>query len=302
MQRYEFFRNIMQYFEYIRIFIVTNYSKNKNRFMKKTVFKVAALLFAGMMATACGSGKQAVQPVDLNGEWNIVTVNGDTVNAANAPFIGLDMAEKRVYGNAGCNRMTGSFEADSLHPGKIQFGQIGTTRMMCPDMDTESKVLQALSNVKGYSGTEQGLSLTDAEGKTLLTLEKRETPAFSASDLNGEWLISSINGTETGEMENTPYLAFDFAEKRVHGNAGCNIINGGFSQEEGEPNSLKFSQMISTMMACPDMETERKILDALGKVTSFSANADETVSLLDESGTEVLTLTRNTGTPLSKAQ
>ena len=51
--------------------------------------------------------------------------------------------------NAGCNRMTGTFEADSLQPGKISFGQVGATRMMCPDMDTENKVLQALNTVKG---------------------------------------------------------------------------------------------------------------------------------------------------------
>lgn len=267
--------------------------------MKKVVLKAAVLLCAGIGMSACKSSKQAVQPIDLTGEWNIVTVNGDKINAANTPFIGLDVKEKRVYGNAGCNRMTGSFEIDSLHPGKIQFGQIGTTRMMCPDMETESKVLQALDNVTGYTKTAQGLSLTDAEGKALMTLEKRQLPAFSINDLNGEWIVSAIGNTQLGKTENTPFLAFDIEQKRVHGNAGCNVINGSFSQEEGKDNSLKFSQMISTMMACPDMETERQILEALSKVNSFSSSQDQTLALLDENGTEVLTLTRNTGEKLS---
>lgn len=288
----------MQYFDYIRIFVIDKLSKTKTNFMKKTVLKATALLLAGAGMTACGSSKQAVQPVDLTGEWNIVAINGDTVHAANKPFIGLDMADKRVYGNAGCNRMMGTFEIDSLNPGKIQFGQIGTTRMICPDMDTENKVLQTLNNVKGYAGTEEGLVLTDTEGNTLMTLEKRETPAFSAENLGGEWIVSAIGNEQVGKMEKTPYLAFDFAEKRVHGNAGCNIINGSFSQEEGNANSLKFSQMISTMMACPDMDTERKILDALNKVSSFALNEDDTVSLLDAEGTPVLTLTRNNGKSL----
>ena len=234
--------------------------------MKKTFLKAAVLLCAGIGMTACGSGKQAVQAIDLTGEWNIVTVNGDTIEAENTPYLGLDMTEKRLYGNAGCNRMMGTFEADSLQPGKIKFGQIGTTRMMCPDMDTESKVLQALNSVQGYAETAQGIALTDAEGNAVLTLEKRETPAFTLNDLSGEWIISAINGAQVGDMENTPFLAFDIDQMRVHGNAGCNIINGGFSQEEGKENSLKFSQMISTMMACPDMDTERRILDALSKV------------------------------------
>ena len=46
---------------------------------------------------------------------------------------------------------------------------------------------------------------------------------------------------------------------------GATSSMAGFSQEEGKANSLKFSQMISTMMACPDMDTERQILDALGQ-------------------------------------
>lgn len=268
--------------------------------MKKTMLKAAFFLSAGVWMTACGSSKQAAQAIDLTGEWNIVAVNGEKVQAANMPYIRLDMKGKKVYGNAGCNRMTGTFEADSLQPGKISFGQVGATRMMCPDMDTENKVLQALNTVKGYIQTETGLNMTDAEGKAVLTLEKRETPVISLNDLAGEWVISAIYGSQVPQMEKTPFLAFDMEQKRIHGNAGCNIVNGGFSQEEGKANSLKFSQMISTMMACPDMDTEHQILEALGKVTGFSLNQDQAVALLDEAGTEVLTLTKNTGEPLTK--
>ena len=52
--------------------------------MKKTFLKAAVLLCAGIGMTACGSGKQAVQAIDLTGEWNIVTVNGDTIKAENS--------------------------------------------------------------------------------------------------------------------------------------------------------------------------------------------------------------------------
>ena len=268
--------------------------------MKKTFLKAAVLLCAGIGMTACGSGKQAVQAIDLTGEWNIVTVNGDTIKAENTPYLGLDMAEKRLYGNAGCNRMMGTFEADSLQPGKIKFGEIGTTRMMCPDMDTESKVLQALNSVQGYAETGQGIALTDAEGNTVLTLEKRETPAFTLNDLSGEWVITSVYGAQVSDMENTPFLAFDINQMRVHGNAGCNTINGGFSQEEGKANSLKFSQMISTLMACPNLEAERQILDALNQVASFSFNEDGTMSLFNEDGEELLKLEKNSDALLSK--
>ena len=146
--------------------------------MKKVVLKTIIILCTGVFA-ACGSSKKAMQVVALDGEWNIIAVNGDKIESATSPYLGFDMDENRLYGNAGCNRMTGSFEVDTLNLGKIHFGTIGTTRMMCPDMDVESRVLEALNTVKSYAETESGIELADAEGNAVLTLEKREIPAFA---------------------------------------------------------------------------------------------------------------------------
>ena len=152
-----------------------------------------------------------------------------------------------------------------------------------------------------FRSTPEGIALTDADGKTLMNLEKRQLPEYSVNDLAGEWIISTVNGTELEKQENVPFLAFNIEEKRVHGNASCNVVNGGFMQEEGKENSLKFSQMISTMMACPNMDTERLVLEALNKVASFTLDQDKSkLSLLDENGTEVMSLTKNTGEALSK--
>ena len=131
-------------------------------------------------------------------------------------------------------------------------------------------------------------------------MEKRVQAAVSINDLAGEWIISAVNGEAVKKMEKTPFLAFNIEEKRVHGNAGCNIINGGFSQEEGNAASLKFSQMISTMMACPDMDVETQVLKALNEVASFEKNEDGSVSLLDGNGKVLLTLVKNTGESLVK--
>ncbi len=257
--------------------------------MKKfflSIAEVGVLLVMG----SCGAGNKTVSVADLSGEWNIVEINGEKVTAESVPYLGLDMDAKRLYGNAGCNRIMGSLEYDSVCPGKIHFGSVAATRMMCPDMETEQKVLAALEKVTACSGDKTSLSLNDAEGKTVMMLEKRQRPQVSVEDLNGEWNIVSVSGTELGQMENVPFLAFDVAGKRVHGNAGCNVVNGGFSQEEGNPNSIQFTQMISTMMACPDMETERKVLDALGNVRSFGFDEDGMLVLSDENGQELVVL------------
>ena len=269
--------------------------------MKKSLFVMAALC-AGAAMTGCAGSKKAVESVNLNGEWNIVEVEGKKLTAEELPFIGLETAEKRVYGNAGCNRIIGTYEADSLKPGFIHFNQLGTTRMMCPDMETERVVTEALNKVAGYTGTEAGVALTDAEGKELVILQKREQKALSLADLAGEWKIATVDGAEVvvGKEDKVPFLAFDTAEMRVHGNAGCNLINGGFSQEEGQPASLRFSQMISTMMAGPNMELEGKILKAIDQVRSFAAGENGVIILQDAEGNAVLTLVKNTEGKLSE--
>ena len=257
--------------------------------MKKFFLSIAVVSFLLAMGS-CAAGSKAVSATDLSGEWNVIEINGEKVVAENVPYLGLDVEAKRLYGNAGCNRIMGSLEYDSVRPEKIRFSSVAATRMMCPDMETERKVLAALEQVTACSGDKTSLSLSDAGGKTVMTLEKRQQPQVSVEDLNGEWNIISVNGAELGLMENTPFLAFDTAGMRVHGNAGCNIVNGGVSQEEGVPNSIQFSQMISTMMACPDMDTERQILEALGSVRRFGFDEEGMLVLSDEDGQELVVL------------
>ena len=111
------------------------------------------------------------------------------------------------------------------------------------------------------------------------------------SDLEGKWAITAVEGESiVGKTENVPFLEFDIKENRVHGNAGCNIINGGFTREEGENASLKFSQMMSTMMACPDLEMERRILELIEAVRSVEKKEDGALVLLDEKNAEMLKL------------
>lgn len=261
--------------------------------MKKILISAAA--FAAVMLSSCGTTGKSV---DISGEWNVVSVEGQKVTGN--PYMGFDMQEGRLYGNAGCNRIMGGVELDSINPGKIGFTGVASTRMMCPDMETEQKVLEALNEVAGYQASATGVELTDKDGKVLISLEKREAPAVSVNDINGEWTISKVEGAAVEIADKTPFLSFNVTENTVHGNGGCNIINGSFSQEEGNSSSLKFGQMISTMMAGPGMETESKVLAAMNKVASFVMNEDGTLSLMDASNNEVLLLVKNTGKSLSE--
>lgn len=261
--------------------------------MKKNLISAAA--FAAVLLSSCGT---TTQSVDITGEWNVVSVEGKQVTGN--PYIGFDTENGRLYGNAGCNRIMGGFEIDSVTPGHIGLTDVASTRMMCPDMETEQKVLEALNEVAGFKSSATGVELTDKDGNVIMSLEKREAPAVSVNDINGEWKISKVDGAAVEVADKTPFLSFNVAESAVHGNGGCNIINGSFSQEEGNPSSLKFGHMISTMMAGPGMETERKVLTAMNKVASFVLNEDGTLSLMDAEKNEVLLLVKNAEEALSE--
>jgi len=112
----------------------------------------------------------------MGGEWDVVEINGVKVSAAEgqtAPFMGFDVAGKLVYGSAGCNRITGGLNADAK-TGKIDFGALGSTRMMCPDMSTEDAMLGALGKVTAFEIKADGtMMLGNAADKALVVLRKR---------------------------------------------------------------------------------------------------------------------------------
>lgn len=85
-------------------------------------------------------------------------------------------------------------------------------------------------------------------------------------ELMGQPVDSTVNNKE-------PFIMLSAADKRVQGNGGCNTIAGSYALEEG--NRITFSQMISTRMACPNMETETQLLTVLETADNYSLNGEQ---------------------------
>ena len=226
--------------------------------------------------SSCRSVEKAMPLSSINGEWNIIEVNGSKVTPGESrtlPFITFDTATGRVSGNSGCNRMMGSFDVNAK-PGSLSLGAMAGTKMMCPDMTTERNVLGALAQVKGYKKAgKDKMYLCNASNRPVVVLEKKEANVK----------LSVLNGKQ-------PFIAFDVKKKTIHGNAGCNLINGGFETSASNAKSISFPGVASTMMACPDMETEGKILKALNEVKSFDVLAGGGIGLYDANNALVLVL------------
>ena len=62
-----------------------------------------------------------------------------------------------------------------------------------------------------------------------------------------------------------PVIEIYVKEKRVHGNTGCNTING---KVEVDGNKIAFSNIITTEMACPG-DIEQRFLSAIQSVDGY---------------------------------
>jgi len=88
------------------------------------------------------------------------------------------------------------------------------------------------------------------------------------------WKLVEVNGKAvTSEMtQKEPYIRLNEEEKRLEANGGCNGLGGTY--ELKEPNRIKFSQLIGTMMACEKMEVEDGLKRALETADSYHLQGD----------------------------
>ena len=134
----------------------------------------AALLTASM--TSCKTANVTIDQVNtqLAGNWYFAEVNGQEVQSPEEewPHLEFNTQEGRVSGNAGCNQLMGSFTY-SLK-GEFKFGDLASTRMMCPDMKLEDALSTTLPKVTSYSinTTTGALKFYSADGTPLVVLSR----------------------------------------------------------------------------------------------------------------------------------
>ncbi|WP_300132763.1 META domain-containing protein [uncultured Barnesiella sp.] len=249
-----------------------------------------AVAAAVLSLAACRSSKDAVSVNDLDGEWNVVEIQGQAVQAESQPFIGFDAQDGRVYGYTGCNRLMGALTLSK--PNKIELGQMASTLMACPDMETERLMLNALASVRSLEVSGKELLLYSGGKKPVMRLQKR-FEVVPLSSLNGDWKVVAVNGTALPAMENVPAFSLDMTTHRIGGNSGCNRLSGEIRHDAAVENSISFANVASTRMACPDMDTENQVLSALNQVCAYGMLANGHLALMAEGSTVVLELERS---------
>lgn len=226
----------------------------------------------------------------LRGDWAIETVNGRQAVGEETPYLKFVEENHRVYGNNGCNVLNGAYAcnpADST----LTFSGLLTTMRMCEQTGiTDIEINAALDNTRRYVIEPHGesqyyLYLIDSAGNRVMSLMHQDFDF-----LNGTWAVAAIGDAAVGIPDMR--LVIDVAEGKLHGNTGCNILNGTLEIDMDTPNSISFSQLATTKRLCRDNDMETPLLVALEDATYARPISADKVLLLDTQDRVVLELRR----------
>lgn len=227
----------------------------------------------------------------VKGDWAIEEVMGHAAVGETPPYLKFSQDNGRIYGNNGCNTINADYAynpADST----LTFDHVAVTMMLChKEGITDYLVNQAMNDTRSYSlqEVEDGylMTLYNGSGQEVMKLTHQ-----NLDFLNGTWKVVEIEGQKINV--DGMKLVFDVDEHKVHGNTGCNVLNGRLETDMDAPNTFSFESMAVTMMYCPEMEYQTAMLVALEDACRAKPIDKNRVQLLDSSGDPVITLERTT--------
>ena len=225
----------------------------------------------------------------VKGDWAIESVNGKQVVGEKAPFLKFVPTESKVYGNNGCNVINAEYKynpSDST----ISFSYLSSTMRLCHKEGlTDMEINLALDATRYYScrlnGDDYLMTFYNDRHEPIMNLMHQ-----NFQFLNGTWAVKEISG----EAVNVPKmkLVIDVEEGKIHGNTGCNVINGSLEINMESANSISFQAITKTMMLCPDENYETQLLVALEEAMKAKPLQGGKVEFLDSQDKVVLVLER----------
>lgn len=255
--------------------------------------KVAVTTTGQVKTETATQTEGAIQKV-LYGQWIATNINGTAVTGNDRPYMVFDESSTNpfivnLYAYDGCNILNGAL---AVTPGgqMSRTSEFLSTMKMCPDAQYEVGFTMALNTVSKYSieqvGRDYLLYIKNAQGNTTMTLRKSDL-GFA----NGAWQVTKLNGTAVPtdvEMQ----MVIDIPEQKLHGNAGCNTMNGSIYMNPDKQNSLEFKNIATTRMTCPQIALEQQLLTALAQVTTVQLGKDGSLMLDDANCHTLVTLTK----------
>ena len=236
---------------------------------------VGIILVALLVSCNTGNKVKETSKDTIHEKWELSVLDGEQVTGALPVYIDLT-EDNTVSGFIGCNRLTGNYSIKNKT--QIKFNQLGTTRMICPEMEMalESQVLELLNTADNF---------TIDSGKLMLNIGRRAPLAtfnvMSDNEIvNKYWKLTKLEGDAVQmavNQEREQYFILR-SDGSISGFAGCNQFNGQYELLNG--NHISFNDnMAMTLQACPDVDVDESAFMKVFRLTdSYTINGD-TLSL-----------------------
>jgi len=226
----------------------------------------------------------------IRSDWAIQTVMGKPAVGEDVPYLKFEPKKGMVYGNDGCNTINAGYKYNPQDSTLTLSNPVSTMKYCAGDDLTDSLVKEALDRTRRYTWYDENFHhyvvLLDNSGNELMTLMHQEFDF-----LNGIWAVTAINGVKQSNPDMK--LVIDVDEHSIHGNTGCNILNGSLEINPKTVNSVSFFSIATTLRACPDREQETAFVVALEEVVYAVPLDARNVQLLNNKHEVVLKLTRS---------
>ncbi len=202
----------------------------------------------------------------------------------NEPFWGIKMGNDEIV-------------FTSLIPGKekIIFPAVDAIRAM----DANVKMYKVSNETSSAAITIQQLDCQDSMSGAIspysVKVEIKNNSELEAKKLSGcgkyltdyrlhdIWVLEELNGYKvfaTDFQKEMPRIEINSTENRFSGYGGCNTISGSIFYEK---DLLRFTKVISTLMACPQGNKEGEFTKALQSTTTYSIGNNQ-LTLSNPSG------------------
>ena len=136
----------------------------------KTLWKLfSATLVVVILAGCCNcrSYQRKNQRPLIGTEWQLIQLGGEKISAEQDSFsFTLTDEESQLTGKGACNQLTGIYTTDESR--RLNFTQLGSTRMLCPEAEKEARFFEALEKTTHY----------DMDGPMLLLLSNGDLVAI----------------------------------------------------------------------------------------------------------------------------
>ncbi len=221
----------------------------------------ALMFFLPVMLVACSATKQTTNNPKVE---KTIWINSYKVDCEGvAPMSCLQYQENEVLQYDGWLNFYQSIEGFEYRPGNIYQLRVRVETLDVATLPADASSLR-------YQLVE--------------VLQTKPDPTLRLNDI---WVLESLLGAsyEVKERENRPQMEINIPNRRMGGKAACNNFFGSVVLKSER--SISFGAIGSTMMACPNLDKERKMLKAFDSVRIWHIDNNRLV-LLDENSREIM--------------